>query len=196
MQLHHHYYIIAAALLLLIIMATRFFGRNSTPSRPLSGQRISASSALELISSQEPHERPRRNLGRNAPIRSSTFRNNENMLPYRPGMLLNDQPPVYNSESECEGDEERVYNFNDVQNCNPEITEIKLMVQQQQAMMRSILTNQEAIQERQATFEKKVTELEEKLVHYSPSSSDGSPSASKKRKRIVSRGISVSILCG
>ena len=48
------------------------------------------------------------------------------------------------------------------------------------------------MQERQGLHEKKVSQLEEKLVQYSPSSSDASPRTGKKPKRVVNRGVSVS----
>lgn len=178
--------------------ASTFFGRNTTPSRVSSGRRssrLTTSSALDLISTEGSREkRPR---SRNAFL-TSRYMNDENVLPYQPGMLLNDRPPVFESESEGEG-EDNVYTFSEVQPSrnNPEITEIKVMVQQQQAMMRSILTNQDVIQERQALYEQKITQIEDKLVQFSnspPSSSDASPSTSKhKRRRIVNRGISVSV---
>ena len=184
-------------------MAASFFGSsNRTPSRGHSSQatRLTASSALELISAEEsrsmPHERrQRRNPGR---VRTH-YVNDENVLPYQPGMLLSDRPPVCNSDSDLDGDEDNPYTFSDVRssrnNTNPEITQIKMMVQQQQAMMRAILTNQDTIQERQTLHEEKVTQLEGRLVqHSTPSSSDGSPNTAKKRKRIVNRGISVSAM--
>ena len=99
-----------------------------------------------------------------------------------------------NSDSDLDGDEDNPYIFSDARssrnNTNPELTQIKMMVQQQQAVMRAILTNQETIQERQTLHEEKVTQLEGRLVqHSTPSSSDGSPNTVKKRKRIVNRGM-------
>lgn len=119
--------------------------------------------------------------------------NDENVLPYQPGMLLSDRPPVCNSnsDSDLDGGEDNIFTFS---NTNSELTEIKMMVQQQQAMMRAILTRQEAIQEKQSLYEQKVTQLQEELRQHSlPSSSDGSPNASMKCKRIVNRGVSVSV---
>lgn len=136
-----------------------FYGRNcGTSSRAHSSQntRLTASSALELVSAEEsrsmPHEkRARRTQGRVRP----QYVNDENVLPYQPGMLLSDRPPVCNSnsDSDLDGGKDNIFTFSEVRssrnNTNSELTEIKMMVQQQQAMMRAILTSQEAIQERQ-----------------------------------------------
>lgn len=121
--------------------------------------------------------------------------NDENMLPYQPGMLLNDRPPMYNSDSEYEGAQDGAYSFGEVRGSqNHEVTAIKLLLQQQQALMTSILANQEEIKGRQVLYEQRVTKIEENMVQHSPlSSSDGSPSAGRKRKRIVNRGISISV---
>ena len=182
-----------------------FFGRShgTTPSRVSSARpssRLSTSSALELISAGESQyeNRPRRNLGRNTATPRSMNMNAENVLPYQPGMLLQDRPLVYGSGSDSECGEDNIYTFDEHirpshrvgPSWNTEITDIKMMVQQQQAMMTSILANQEAMQERQGLYEKKVSQLEEKLVQYSPSSSDASPRTGKKRKRVVNRGVS------
>lgn len=107
---------------------------------------------------------------------------------------------MYNSDSEYDGGEDSVYSFGvrpSRNNSNSDITAIKVMLQQQQAMSTSILANQDEIQRRQDLYEQKVTKLEEYMVERSAltSSSDGSPSSGRKRKRIVSRGISVSVAC-
>ena len=154
---------------------------------------------LEILSAGESQyeNRPRRNLARNTATPRSM--NAENVLPYEPGMLLQDRPLVYGSGSDSECGEDNIYTFDHIRpshrvgpSWNTEITDIKMMVQQQQAMMTSILANQEAMQERQGLYEKKVSQLEEKLVQYSPSSSDASPRTGKKRKRVVNHGVSVS----
>ena len=168
--------------------------RNATPNRMSS--RLNAAHALELISADETHELTHQPPRTNLAGRPSRCRNSENVLPYQPGMLLRDRPSVYDDGDLEPGDgEDAIYTFGDVSSSRnkSEITEIKSMIQQQQAMMRSILMNQETMQERQALYEQKVKQLEDKLVQCSPqSSSDGSPSACKKRKVIVNRGISVS----
>ena len=68
--------------------------------------------------------------------------NTENVLPYQPGMLLQDRPLVYGSGSDSECGEDNIYTFDEHirpshrvgPSWNTEITDIKMMVQQQQAM--------------------------------------------------------------
>lgn len=66
-------------------------------------------------------------------------------------------------------------------------------------LLRTIITKQEALEAKQTTFEEKLSVLEEKVVTQNtatPSSSDSSPHGSKKRKRLVSRELSVSYSSG
>lgn len=72
---------------------------------------------------------------------------------------------------------------------------IKILLQQQQALLQTVMAKQEAFETFQARFEKKFEEFEEKITSQSQtvSSSDSSPSGSK-RKRVVTRELTVSIL--
>ena len=69
--------------------------------------------------------------------------------------------------------------------------DFRVMLQEQQGMLQTILSNQEVIQKKQSSFEERLVKLEE--MRSSPtsatSSSDGSAS---KRKQVVTRTLSVS----
>lgn len=75
---------------------------------------------------------------------------------------------------------------------NNMVKDMKVLLQQQQAMLRTIITKQESMEASQTVFENKLAQLEDKInVVTPPSSNDSSPSG-KKRKRFVSRELSVS----
>lgn len=123
---------------------------------------------------------------------------------YKPGMDLLDCPLMSFEESDSESDHGNMLDltgsYGQSTNKPDPIFEVKILLQQQQAMMRTLLTKQEAYEDRQLSIETQVTELQEKVLNVmqappTPSSStDGSPGGGKKRKRVVTRELSVSLL--
>lgn len=125
---------------------------------------------------------------------------------YEPGMLLQDGPsidlPIESDDDNIMMEEPEGFSFDSFENvsshCNTEdrtLGSIKILLQQQQALLQSVVAKQEAFETFQANFEKKFEELEEKLSSQSQtvSSSDGS-SPNSKRKRLVTRELTVSII--
>ena len=136
---------------------------------------------------------------------------NEIVDPYEPGMLLKDHPPVRFSDSEPSSSESELdygggmdpldeYTaYSPAQNTGSQLpqdnADLRVLLQEQQTLLRTILTKQEAMEAKQTSFEQKLSELEEKMVAQgttTPSSSDSSPHGKKKRKRLVTRELSVS----
>ena len=138
---------------------------------------------------------------------------------YEPGMLLQQRPPVTFSDDDSLSSENELGGFygGDGDHYSDEhaqatlaITpspnghgtdtgqkrpDLRTLLQEQQMLLRTIITKQEALEAKQTTFEQKLSVLEEKVVTQNtatPSSSDSSPHGSKKRKRLVSRELSVS----
>ena len=72
---------------------------------------------------------------------------------------------------------------------------IILMLQKQQAMLQEVLSGQKALEDRQNTVESHLAELQSK-VEKSAVSTPTSSSSEGKRKRIVTRTLSVSIFLG
>ena len=140
----------------------------------------------------------------------------ENDRPYEAGMLLDDRPPVRlsdgESSSELDGQGDgRVYCNNPFANITSarsqsvagsipmqqqshEDKSVRALLQEQQMLLRDILSKQDVIEAKQTSFEHKLTKLEEEVATRNtttPTSSDSSP-CNKKRKRVVSRELSVS----
>lgn len=134
------------------------------------------------------------------------------MQPYEPGMLLNDRPPVRLSDSESSSEldgqgDGRVYRNNSfvsarsqsvagsttLQQQSHEDRSVRALLQEQQMLLRDILSKQGVTEAKQSSFEHKLMKLEEVATRSTttPTSSDSSPS-NKKRKRLVSRELSVS----
>jgi len=129
---------------------------------------------------------------------------------YTPGMCLDDGPSVQftGSGSEVE-DEDHYTEFNQDQ-CDDYIQSfesaavqdrsqyrtITILLQEQQAMLQSIIAKQEKFEAFQSRCEQMVEDLEKKVATQCPtpaSSSDSSPAGSK-RKRVVNRDLSVSTI--
>ena len=164
--------------------------------------------------------RRRRDMGTPAPShktrRRARLEDMYNDEQYEPGMLLQQRPPVTFSDDSISSENE-VGDFYDgdgdhygdnhatpSQNSHcpdngQKRPDLRILLQEQQMLLRTIITKQEALEAKQTTFEEKLSVLEEKVVTQNtatPSSSDSSPHGSKKRKRLVSRELSVSYISG
>lgn len=75
-------------------------------------------------------------------------------------------------------------------------SEVSVMLQQQQGLLTQILKKQEAIEERQEMMEKKQCEMEARILKLIDTQQSGSssPADTTKRKRIVNKDLSVSML--
>ena len=134
------------------------------------------------------------------------------MDPHERVMLLKDCPPVRFSDSEPSSSESKLDYDCDTEPLEeysphsqakrtwsqPPPADLRVLLQEQQTLIQTILTNQDAMEAKQTSFEQKLSELEEKVVAHgvaTPSSSDSSPHGKKKRKRLVTRELSVSYGC-
>lgn len=180
-----------------------FYGKSVASSRSKSRQRVRPKS-VHLTGGVgapiRPHKPPA--------SRRRALENVETVEAYEPGMLLQERPPVTFSQSDDDslspdsdiGDYGDFYHAetmstpsNTGQKRND--TSLRTLLQEQQSLLRTIITKQEALEAKQTTFEQKLSVLEEKMITQStasPSSSDSSPHGSRKRKRLVSRELSVS----
>lgn len=177
--------------------AASFFGRSSSRGSSHTPNRVRNTSGA----TKAPASRVLEEVFAQAPLEKRTRRNfaDENRT-YQPGMLLQDHPPMAVSSDSEPGDDEAVFAFSEslererrssVTVRSDEIGSLKIMLQQQQAMLRSVLSKQETIEEKQDFFERKLNQLEEKNMTSSSPSPSSSNSGGRKRKRIVCSEISV-----
>lgn len=130
---------------------------------------------------------------------------------YEPGMLIHDHPSTalhtdFRSENELIGSESEFdpspQSFTPSSSTCPNPSsyispvneqmsgDMRVLLQQQQGLLMRILNNQAAMEDKQAHFEAKLTELERKLS--TPVSSDSPAfSSGEKRKQVVSQSLSV-----
>lgn len=72
--------------------------------------------------------------------------------------------------------------------------DIRSMLQQQQGMLQQIITKQESFEEKHELLEAKLAKVEQTVSSQTPSQSDSCSSTLGKRKRVVNRGLSVSLM--
>ena len=73
--------------------------------------------------------------------------------------------------------------------------ELSALLQQQQATLEAILSNQKSMQEKQSEMESKLFDLEKKISSPPSAASASSDNSSGKRKQVVTRDLSVSTSC-
>ena len=124
--------------------------------------------------------------------------NPDSVEPYEPGILLQERPPVTFSEGESlssgdefgdlygdDGDQGDLYVDDHAETLastpsrgsNTGVQkrpDLRALLQEQQTLLRTIITKQEALEAKQTTFEQNLSVLEEKVVTATPSSSDSS----------------------
>lgn len=180
-----------------------FFGGRAL--RPSNSQRYitprsnkSARSAWDqenvYIDDQNPQQQLPSSSASRSGRRSSGVQSAGGQNYYQPGMGLHDNPPFFDFEGSDQEDCGR--SIPTVSDSTSEaISDMKVLLQQQQAMLRTILTKQETMETKQSLFEDRISQLEEKVTVVTPpsSSNDSSPSG-KKRKRVVTRELSVSVV--
>jgi len=130
---------------------------------------------------------------------------------YGPGMLLRDNPGTsvpgqrdMHWESEDESDRENLIPPPHRRTSSPlsttplsqdmeERTDLRTLLQQQQGVLMRILNNQAVMEEKHAQLEAKLKDMEQKLSTPTSVSSDSPVSSGGKRKRVVSRVLTVSV---
>ena len=184
-------------------MAKNFYG-SSASSRPRNGPRGQRQSSYHTSTAYRPRVLQPRQLTFNVP--------QQEVRHYKPGMELEEIP--YNSREESSSNDDLNPNddsFN-FENISPSSftetstnhsmpsflgshgnSDIITMLQQQQAMLQQVVNGQKAFELRQNQLEEKVQTLQSQIDK--PSSSTTSSSSSDgKRKRVVTRTLSVCLL--
>lgn len=127
---------------------------------------------------------------------------------YEPGMLLHDNPgasiscqtdlelgPDFRSESDQENSMSP--SFRRISSplfstpLSEETTDLRALLQQQQGVVMRILSDQAAMEKKYAELEAKLRNIEEKVSTPAPVSSDCQTSSGGKRKRVISRDLTV-----
>ena len=126
-----------------------------------------------------------RTLARRLLIQGSSPR--EAQTGYEPGMFLEDQPQISLDDPFGPGCEVSSRSQHDM----------TAIIQQQQGIITQLLKSQSDMNEKQSRIEKKIIEVEaaiQSTLTESPSSST-STGGTPKRKRLVTRSVSVSMIC-
>ena len=123
---------------------------------------------------------------------------------YSPGMLLDEQDPIHLSESDSEDtladlprhSAEASFSFSRrMPHAPADYTHIISLLQQQQETLQEVLTGQKALEKRQDQFGSDIVRLQSnvQMLRESTQSSTADSESDRKRKRIVTIDLSVSM---